>query len=124
MYVGVCVCVCTGMCLCLSSVVCVHLLVYLSPCVCVCLLTCVSVCVCVCLCVCHCVCVCVCVVTQIVDRLFNCYTTGRTVLVIAHRLSTIRDADVIAVMSKGVIAEVPLIKYTIVYIGSNQLLSP
>ena len=32
--------------------------------------------------------------------------SGRTVLVIAHRLSTIRDADVIAVVADGQIAEV------------------
>lgn len=31
---------------------------------------------------------------------------GRTVLVIAHRLSTIRDADIIAVISKGQVKEV------------------
>jgi len=30
---------------------------------------------------------------------------GRTTIVIAHRLSTIRDADVIAVIKDGVIAE-------------------
>ena len=36
---------------------------------------------------------------------------GRTVLVIAHRLSTIRDADLIAVVDKGVIAEVTSYRY-------------
>lgn len=33
---------------------------------------------------------------------------GRTVLIIAHRLSTIQNADVIAVMSHGRLAEVSL----------------
>ena len=31
--------------------------------------------------------------------------TGRTVLVVAHRLSTIKNADIIAVIDKGVIKE-------------------
>ena len=34
------------------------------------------------------------------------YYSGRTVLVIAHRLSTIKDADLIAVVANGKIAEV------------------
>ncbi len=34
------------------------------------------------------------------------FFAGRTVLVIAHRLSTIRDADLIAVVVNGGIAEV------------------
>ncbi|KAK2158178.1 hypothetical protein LSH36_175g04051 [Paralvinella palmiformis] len=42
------------------------------------------------------------VVQEALDKIIK----GRTVLVIAHRLSTIRDADVIAVMSNGVIAEI------------------
>ena len=34
------------------------------------------------------------------------FIPGRTVVVIAHRLSTIRDADMIAVVANGCIAEV------------------
>lgn len=37
---------------------------------------------------------------------FTHFLPGRTVLVIAHRLSTIQNADVIAVVTGGVIAEV------------------
>lgn len=36
--------------------------------------------------------------------------SGRTVVIIAHRMSTIQNADVIAVMSHGKLAEVSLIK--------------
>lgn len=35
------------------------------------------------------------------DRLMD----GRTVLVIAHRLSTVQSADIVAVVSDGIIAE-------------------
>lgn len=40
-------------------------------------------------------------VQEALDRLME----GRTVLVIAHRLSTIRNADVVAVLDQGRIAE-------------------
>lgn len=42
------------------------------------------------------------VVQQAVDEV----TKNRTVLVIAHRLSTVRNADIIVVLSNGVIVEV------------------
>jgi ABC-type multidrug transport system fused ATPase/permease subunit len=41
------------------------------------------------------------VVQEALDRVMK----GRTTLVIAHRLSTIRNADVIAVISEGKVAE-------------------
>jgi ABC-type multidrug transport system fused ATPase/permease subunit len=41
-------------------------------------------------------------VQQALERLMH----GRTVLVIAHRLSTIKDADAIAVLHKGSVAEI------------------
>lgn len=43
---------------------------------------------------------------RIVQKAIENATQGRTVLVIAHRLSTIKDADVIVVLQRGVIAEV------------------
>ena len=43
---------------------------------------------------------------RVVQAALDDVVKGRTVLVIAHRLSTIRDADIIAVVSKGRIAEV------------------
>ena len=42
------------------------------------------------------------VVQQAIDEV----TRNRTVLVIAHRLSTVRNADIIVVLSGGVIVEV------------------
>ncbi|KAK5999117.1 ABC multidrug transporter atrC [Cladobotryum mycophilum] len=42
---------------------------------------------------------------KIVQRALNNVARGRTMIVIAHRLSTIRDADNIAVMSKGELVE-------------------
>ena len=42
------------------------------------------------------------VVQEALDRVMK----GRTTLVIAHRLSTIRNADVIAVISEGTVAEI------------------
>jgi ABC-type multidrug transport system fused ATPase/permease subunit len=40
-------------------------------------------------------------VQDAMDRLMH----GRTVLVIAHRLSTVQSADIVAVVSDGIIAE-------------------
>jgi ABC-type multidrug transport system fused ATPase/permease subunit len=42
------------------------------------------------------------VVQEALDRVMK----GRTTLIIAHRLSTIRNADVIAVISEGKVAEI------------------
>ncbi|WAR02808.1 MITOS-like protein [Mya arenaria] len=42
---------------------------------------------------------------RVVQEALDTVSRGRTVLVIAHRLSTIRDADIIAVVSKGKIVE-------------------
>ena len=42
---------------------------------------------------------------QIVQEALDSVCKGRTVLVIAHRLSTIRNADVIAVLKDGQVAE-------------------
>lgn len=42
---------------------------------------------------------------QVVQEALDTVCKGRTVLVIAHRLSTIRNADFIAVLSKGAIVE-------------------
>ena len=42
---------------------------------------------------------------KIVQEALDTVCKGRTVLVIAHRLSTIRNANLIAVVSKGRIAE-------------------
>ena len=42
---------------------------------------------------------------RIVQEALDQAVRGRTVLVVAHRLSTIKNADVIAVIDKGVIKE-------------------
>ena len=42
---------------------------------------------------------------KVVQEALDTLCQGRTVLVIAHRLSTIRNANLIAVVSKGRIAE-------------------
>lgn len=43
---------------------------------------------------------------RIVQKALDNVIQGRTVIVIAHRLSTIKNADVIVVLQRGVIAEV------------------
>ena len=40
-----------------------------------------------------------------VDALIHDKAARRTVIVIAHRLSTVRNADVVAVLEKGVLVE-------------------
>ena len=42
---------------------------------------------------------------QVVQEALDSVCKGRTVLVIAHRLSTVKNANLIAVISKGKIAE-------------------
>ena len=42
---------------------------------------------------------------QVVQEALDSVCKGRTVLVIAHRLSTVKNANLIAVISKGRIAE-------------------
>merc|ERR1719454_531503 len=42
---------------------------------------------------------------QIVTKALEAAAVGRTCLLIAHRLSTVRNANIIAVMNKGVIIE-------------------
>lgn len=41
-----------------------------------------------------------------VQKALEVAARGRTVLVIAHRLSTVKNADLIVVLQRGVIAEV------------------
>ena len=42
---------------------------------------------------------------RLVQKAIDEASAGRSVIVVAHRLSTVRDADQIAVMSQGVIAD-------------------
>ena len=46
---------------------------------------------------------------RLVQEALDKVASGRTVLVVAHRLSTVQNADLIAVVSNGAIAEVKLI---------------
>lgn len=43
---------------------------------------------------------------RVVQEALDKVAAGRTVLIVAHRLSTIQNADIIAVVSNGTIAEV------------------
>lgn len=43
---------------------------------------------------------------RIVQKALDNVSQGRTVLIIAHRLSTIKNADIIVVLQRGIIAEV------------------
>ena len=45
-----------------------------------------------------------------VQEALNKVAAGRTVLIVAHRLSTIQNADIIAVVANGTIAEVSFIQ--------------
>ncbi len=45
---------------------------------------------------------------RVVQEALDNVAAGRTVLIVAHRLSTIQNADIIAVVSGGTIAEVTL----------------
>lgn len=45
---------------------------------------------------------------RLVQEALDKVAAGRTVLIVAHRLSTIQNADIIAVVSDGTIAEVTL----------------
>ena len=44
--------------------------------------------------------------SQVVQEALDVAREGRTCIVIAHRLSTVRNADQIAVIDNGVVAEV------------------
>lgn len=46
---------------------------------------------------------------RVVQEALDKVAAGRTVLIVAHRLSTIQNADIIAVVSNGAIAEVRII---------------
>ena len=50
---------------------------------------------------------------RIVQEALDNVATGRTVLIVAHRLSTIQNADIIAVVSGGTIAEVTFLEFTV-----------
>lgn len=48
---------------------------------------------------------------RIVQKALDNVSQGRTVLIIAHRLSTIKNADIIVVLQRGIIAEVCIEMY-------------